>query len=141
MLISGVWPNHISFLHSLQCAHFFHLRLFCSVLPFRLGTKTWLDINKEMVGTAVIDMYSEFGEMGLARLSLDHIRINNKMFWDTINSGCNQFGAAINLFDEMPERDAMSWTVLIDGFVKNGRFKEALLLFQEIQLLGKEPDV
>ncbi|KAL0460004.1 UNVERIFIED_CONTAM: Pentatricopeptide repeat-containing protein, chloroplastic [Sesamum latifolium] len=44
------------------------------------------------------------------------------------------------MFEEMPEKDAVSWTVLIDGFVKKGRFEEALIWFQEMQSFGTTPD-
>ena len=30
--------------------------------------------------------------------------------------------SAMELFDEIPDRDASSWTVFIDGFVKKGYF-------------------
>ncbi|TXG73541.1 hypothetical protein EZV62_002120 [Acer yangbiense] len=40
----------------------------------------------------------------------------------------------------MPERDAISWTVMINGFVKKGRFDEALEWFREMQISGVEPD-
>ncbi|KAL0389949.1 UNVERIFIED_CONTAM: Pentatricopeptide repeat-containing protein, chloroplastic [Sesamum calycinum] len=51
-----------------------------------------------------------------------------------------EFEKALNLFEEMPEKDAVSWTVLIDGFVKKGRFQEALIWFQEMQSFGTTPD-
>ncbi|GFQ07537.1 pentatricopeptide repeat-containing protein at1g05750 chloroplastic [Phtheirospermum japonicum] len=40
----------------------------------------------------------------------------------------------------MPERDAVSWTVLIDGFVKKGMYDMALEWFQEMLFLGTAPD-
>lgn len=96
-----------------------------------------------MVGTAVIDMYSKLGRLGLARLGFDHMGIKNRVSWNTIVNGYmrnGDFEEAVNLFDKMPERDAVSWTVLIDGFVKEGRFEEALDWFQEMQLFGIPPD-
>ncbi|TQD94382.1 hypothetical protein C1H46_020018 [Malus baccata] len=40
----------------------------------------------------------------------------------------------------MPNRDAVSWTMLIGGFVKKGQFEQALEWFREMQLTGVEPD-
>ncbi|RVW83524.1 Pentatricopeptide repeat-containing protein, chloroplastic [Vitis vinifera] len=69
-----------------------------------------------MVGTALVDMYSKCGQLDLA-------------CWE-----------AIVLFDQMPERDAISWTSMIGGFVKKGCFEQALEWFREMQLAGVEPD-
>ncbi|KAI3746124.1 hypothetical protein L6452_08546 [Arctium lappa] len=40
---------------------------------------------------------------------------------------------AHQLFDEMPERDVRSWTILISGFSRNGSYKLALDLFSRMQ--------
>ncbi|XP_021823171.1 putative F-box/LRR-repeat protein 23 [Prunus avium] len=47
---------------------------------------------------------------------------------------------AVKLFEQMPQRDAVSWIVLIGGFVKKGQFEQALEWFREMQLSGVEPD-
>ncbi|KAI9195216.1 hypothetical protein LWI28_012753 [Acer negundo] len=48
--------------------------------------------------------------------------------------------SVIRLFEERPERDAISWTAMINGFVKKDRFGEALEWFREMQISGVEPD-
>ncbi|KAK9175460.1 hypothetical protein WN944_027467 [Citrus x changshan-huyou] len=46
----------------------------------------------------------------------------------------------VKMLDEMPVRDAISWTALLNGFVKRGYFEEALECFREMQISGVEPD-
>lgn len=58
------------------------------------------------VGTALVDAYAKCGSVDLAK----------------------------RVFDEMPERNVMSWTVMIRGLAMFGRGKEALALFSKIVL-------
>ncbi|XP_031287069.1 pentatricopeptide repeat-containing protein At4g21065-like [Pistacia vera] len=64
------------------------------------------------LGTALIDMYSRCGSVD------DFIRI----------------------FDEMPERNVLTWTALINGLAVHGRGREALRAFDEMKELGLQPD-
>ncbi|XP_028793759.1 putative pentatricopeptide repeat-containing protein At3g11460, mitochondrial isoform X1 [Neltuma alba] len=59
------------------------------------------------VGTALLDMYTKCGSLPSARRA----------------------------FDEMPERNLASWTVIVTGFGIHGRGKEAISMFYE--MLGK----
>ncbi|KAK6131247.1 hypothetical protein DH2020_035004 [Rehmannia glutinosa] len=45
-------------------------------------------------------------------------------------SKCGQLDDARNLFDEIPQRNVVSWTSMINGYVQNGCAREALLLFK-----------
>ncbi|XP_068647659.1 pentatricopeptide repeat-containing protein At1g31430 [Aristolochia californica] len=40
------------------------------------------------------------------------------------------------LFDEMPDRDLISWNVMISGFVKCGKFEEAIAVFLQMEKEG-----
>lgn len=46
-------------------------------------------------------------------------------------SKCGHLGDARNLFDEIPQRNVVSWTSMINGYVQNDCAREALLLFKE----------
>lgn len=46
----------------------------------------------------------------------------------------------LKVFDEMPVRDVVSWTVLVSGFKDSGRFSDALLAFQRMRSEGKMPN-
>ncbi|XP_058074612.1 pentatricopeptide repeat-containing protein At3g22690-like [Magnolia sinica] len=53
---------------------------------------------------------------------------------------CGGLEEATRVFHEMPARDVFSWTAMITGYVHGSWFKEALALFQEMQLLRVEPN-
>lgn len=53
---------------------------------------------------------------------------------------CNVFEDAIKLFDEMPDRDVVSWNNVISCYYQNGQPEKALELFQEMKGSGFEPD-
>ncbi|XP_010252400.1 PREDICTED: pentatricopeptide repeat-containing protein At1g31430 [Nelumbo nucifera] len=57
------------------------------------------------VRNSLMDMYAEMGDMETLR----------------------------RLFEEMSQRDAISWNVLISGYVKSGRFDDALSVFQQMK--------
>lgn len=44
------------------------------------------------------------------------------------------------VFDEMPLRDVVSWTVMINGYRVSGRFDYALLTFEQMQFSGVVPN-
>ncbi|KAJ8626832.1 hypothetical protein MRB53_020139 [Persea americana] len=47
---------------------------------------------------------------------------------------------ARELFDDMPQRDVVSWSTIIGGCVQVGCFMEAMELFHEMQLAGAMPN-
>ncbi|KAK3440275.1 hypothetical protein EUGRSUZ_B00560 [Eucalyptus grandis] len=53
-------------------------------------------------------------------------------------SGCMLIGDAHKVFDEMGERNSVSWNALITGYTHNRKFAEALDLFREMQADGVE---
>lgn len=55
-------------------------------------------------------------------------------------SRCNELERAGEVFDEMPQRDVVSWNSLISGFTANGCFEEALDIYHRLRLNGLMPD-
>lgn len=53
---------------------------------------------------------------------------------------CNDLDCARKVFDDMPDRDVVTWTSVIDGLVDNGRAVEAIKLFKEMNDCGVEPN-
>uniref|UniRef100_A0A2N9FNR3 Uncharacterized protein n=1 Tax=Fagus sylvatica TaxID=28930 RepID=A0A2N9FNR3_FAGSY len=53
---------------------------------------------------------------------------------------CNAFGYAIQLFDEMPERDVACWNTVISCYYQDGQAKKALELFERMRGSGFEPN-
>ncbi|KAJ4958510.1 hypothetical protein NE237_025621 [Protea cynaroides] len=47
---------------------------------------------------------------------------------------CGDLDGAMCVFHQMPNRDVFSWTTLITGYVHRSKFKEALEIFQEMQV-------
>ncbi|KAL4195000.1 hypothetical protein AMTRI_Chr05g71270 [Amborella trichopoda] len=56
-------------------------------------------------------------------------------------SKCGSIKIAHHLFDEMPERDRVSWNVMIGGCAHAGFYKEALSLFRRMQLFEEPNEV
>ncbi|XP_077211176.1 pentatricopeptide repeat (PPR) superfamily protein [Tasmannia lanceolata] len=53
---------------------------------------------------------------------------------------CGLFGFARRVFDNMPERDVISWSAMILGHGLNGRVAVALGLFERMRLEGVKPN-
>lgn len=64
------------------------------------------------VGSAIVDMYLNFGNLGYA----------------------------YQVFDKMPERDTVLCNTMISGLVKNGCFDDAVLVFKDMVLKGRRFD-
>ncbi|XP_057482791.1 pentatricopeptide repeat-containing protein At5g27110 [Actinidia eriantha] len=53
---------------------------------------------------------------------------------------CEMFGSALQLFDEMPERDLACWNTVISSYYHSGQCEKALELFEKMKDLGFEPN-
>ncbi|MBA0569168.1 hypothetical protein Golob_006623 [Gossypium lobatum] len=92
---------------------------------------------------ALMDMHSACGEMDLAIGIFDRMKTRDVISWTTIVSGFinkGEIDLARTYFDQMPEKDYVSWTAMIDGYIRVNCFKEALILFREMQALNIQPD-
>ncbi|KAG0487539.1 hypothetical protein HPP92_009634 [Vanilla planifolia] len=47
-------------------------------------------------------------------------------------SKCGSLADACRIFEELPKKDEVSWTAMIDGYAKNGYFNKALLSFRNM---------
>ncbi|XP_068658068.1 pentatricopeptide repeat-containing protein At1g11290, chloroplastic-like [Aristolochia californica] len=77
---------------------------------------------------SIVDDYAKGGDMASAReLVMAHIDpLSWPVFWIVLARCITE------LFDLMHERDVVSWSALIDGYVKSGNYKEALAIFERI---------
>ncbi|KAG8489965.1 hypothetical protein CXB51_016035 [Gossypium anomalum] len=92
---------------------------------------------------ALMDMYSACGEMDVAIWIFDRMKTRDVISWTTIVSGFinkGEIDLARTYFDQMPEKDYVSWTAMIDGYIRVNCFKEALILFREMQASNIQPD-
>ncbi|KAI3468173.1 hypothetical protein Pfo_024836 [Paulownia fortunei] len=58
----------------------------------------------------------------------------------TMYSRCREMGFARNMFDDMSERDLVSWNSIISGYSRLGFAGEAMEMFGEMREGGLEPD-
>lgn len=54
---------------------------------------------------------------------------------------CNVFDCAIQLFDEMPERDVACWNTVISCYYQYGQAQKAMELFEKMMNSGFEPNL
>ncbi|XP_057851065.2 pentatricopeptide repeat-containing protein At2g03880, mitochondrial [Cryptomeria japonica] len=64
--------------------------------------------------------------------------LNNKII--TMYVKCGSLADARKVFDDMPERDVITWTCMISGYGKQGCASEALELFHRMQEAGNKAD-
>jgi pentatricopeptide repeat protein len=98
---------------------------FVSVLV-ACGRKGYLSVGKGIHG---LSFKSAFG-VGL--------EVSNALIDMYVKCGC--LPGAKQVFDELAEKDIVSWTSIISGLVQCNCPKEALELFQDMQSSGIEPD-
>ncbi|CAL5427583.1 unnamed protein product [Camellia sinensis] len=53
---------------------------------------------------------------------------------------CGKVGEALRIFDDMDERDNISWNSMLLAFVQNGLYNEALNFFHDMKDGGQKPD-
>eukprot|EP01018_Ginkgo_biloba_P029573 Gb_20749 [translate_table: standard] len=106
MLSTGMKPNEFTF--------GIILRACAGLAALHQGKQVHACITKSgfksdvFAASALLDMYAKCGEMEDAR----------------------------EIFEEMPERNVVSWNAMIAGYVQNGDGEEALKLFSQMQLAG-----
>ncbi|XP_074335745.1 pentatricopeptide repeat-containing protein At3g14330 [Apium graveolens] len=86
---------------------------------------------------------SELGEVGIGRMvhaqivkagdEVDQVVFNSLL---RLYNQCGCFDDVVKLFDEMPQRNVVTWNSLIDGLVKRGQLFEAFRLFRKMQVEG-----
>ncbi|KAF3436418.1 hypothetical protein FNV43_RR23510 [Rhamnella rubrinervis] len=57
-----------------------------------------------------------------------------------VYASCGYMGLCRRVFDEMRQRDVVSWTVLIMGYRSVGKLDEALITFEQMQYAGVMPN-
>ncbi|KAI0502127.1 hypothetical protein KFK09_017074 [Dendrobium nobile] len=96
-----------------------------------------------ILNNAILDMYTKCGNFADASLLFDSMKEKDSISWTTMlvaYAKSREFNAARRVFDEMPYRDIAVWNALISGYEQNGRPKEALAAFIELQDADVEPN-
>ncbi|XP_058102814.1 pentatricopeptide repeat-containing protein At5g48910-like [Magnolia sinica] len=101
----------------------------------------------EVMMVSVVSAVSTLGALELGRWVDFYVR--RSAFDITVSMGtalivmyskCGCIGSAVKVFREMPERNELTWTALINGFALHGQSKEALRTFYEMKQSGFRPD-
>ncbi|XVE73053.1 hypothetical protein DITRI_Ditri11bG0087200 [Diplodiscus trichospermus] len=53
---------------------------------------------------------------------------------------CCKMSEAVRIFNELDEKDKVTWNSMLTGFIQNGRYSEALHFFHDFQIAGQKPD-
>ncbi|XP_021766039.1 putative pentatricopeptide repeat-containing protein At3g08820 [Chenopodium quinoa] len=75
----------------------------------------------------------------VVKLGFDkYVFVNNSLV--SMYSKCGSIYDAHKVFDNMPEKDSLSWNVIISGYHDVGKFSEVLSLFRGFLRNGLKPD-
>lgn len=86
---------------------------------------------------AILDMYTRCGSVNEAQKFFDKMAEKDIISWTTMLVGYGSLGdfeAARGLFDSSPSKDIAVWNALISAYEQNGNPKEAIAVFNELQL-------
>ena len=53
---------------------------------------------------------------------------------------CGSIDEAYNVFEDISEKDTVSWNTMIAGYARHGFGKEALKIFESMKMAGIRPD-
>ncbi|XP_054823730.1 putative pentatricopeptide repeat-containing protein At5g40405 isoform X2 [Prosopis cineraria] len=95
------------------------------------------------VQSGLIFMYGELGCLSSCRGVYEAIAEPDLVSKTTMVKACAECGDidfARQVFDEMPVRDTVAWNAMIAGYAQSGRSREALDLFNLMQIKGVKVD-
>ncbi|WOG94748.1 hypothetical protein DCAR_0314045 [Daucus carota subsp. sativus] len=107
---NSIWPNKYTF-------------------PFVL--KSFADVRDIVRGSCV---HCQVVKMGY---DCDVYVMNSLL---NLYGSCGDMVLCERVFDEMPERDVVSWTAMISGYREARRFDDALVAFEQMQYAGVVPN-
>ncbi|XP_044976885.1 putative pentatricopeptide repeat-containing protein At5g40405 [Hordeum vulgare subsp. vulgare] len=91
------------------------------------------------VQSGAVSMYAAVGDVGAVRAAFAEI-VSPDVVCVTAMLGALSAGGDVDtareLFDGMPQRDHVAWNAMLTGYVRVGRSREALGLFDEMQKAG-----
>ncbi|CAI8611320.1 unnamed protein product [Vicia faba] len=108
------------------------------------------DIVSSIDGVIMLSVLSAVSRLGVLELGIwVHSFISRMQLFITASLGaalinmysrCGSIDRSVKVFDEMPHRNVVTWTALINGLAVHGRSKEALKAFYDMKESGLKPD-
>ncbi|XP_039115330.1 pentatricopeptide repeat-containing protein At5g19020, mitochondrial [Dioscorea cayenensis subsp. rotundata] len=105
--------------------------------------KSGLDISNLFVRNGLINLYSKCGHVDDARRVFASSSLRDTASWNimlAMHVRARRIEEACDLFDEMPDRDCVSFTTMIMGLAQSGRSGQALSLFRDMVVDGVVPN-
>ncbi|XP_071697630.1 pentatricopeptide repeat-containing protein At1g77170, mitochondrial-like [Rutidosis leptorrhynchoides] len=112
-------------------SHMFRASIVPNNYTFPIVLKSLSNLKDFNCGQAVHTNVMKLGHVS-------DIYINNSLL--NVYASCGEMGLCRQVFDEMSQRDVVSWTVMITGYKQCGRFSDALLMFEQMQYAGVAPN-
>lgn len=112
------------------------LVLHCLVEKFSYGKDPFIQVS-------ILDMYVKCGAVDLADKVFKRIQSPSLFCWNNMVYGYSKaygVGRAIELFEQMPERDTVSWNTIISILSQHGFGVNTLSMFMEMCAHGCEPN-
>ncbi|XP_039132056.1 pentatricopeptide repeat-containing protein At1g74630-like [Dioscorea cayenensis subsp. rotundata] len=135
MCVSGVSSDYLTFPFVLKAcgrAEEGHAKkgaeIHCRIVRIGLGCDLF-------VQNALIFMYSQCGQVEIARKVFDEMTERTVVSWNTLISAydrCGDFESADQLLCLMPEKNVSSWNALITRYVRMGDIDAAKKVFDEM---------
>ncbi|KAI4962983.1 hypothetical protein ZWY2020_020567 [Hordeum vulgare] len=94
---------------------------------------------RDPVGSnALMAGYLRAGKLGMALRVFDGMAVRDVISWSTLVDGLCKHGrvGGEEGVETMPERNVVSWTLMIRGYVKLRMYRDALLLFLDMRRAG-----
>lgn len=141
MLCTGVKPNEVMVVDIISACG--QAMAFNEGQQFH-GISVKMGFNSyDFMQATIIHFYAACQKVNLAVLqfelgSKDHVTSWNALISGLIRNG--MLNQAMELFNQMPERDVFSWSSMISGYAQNEQPELALQLFREMVASGLKPN-
>ncbi|XP_050388211.1 pentatricopeptide repeat-containing protein At2g22410, mitochondrial-like [Argentina anserina] len=105
------------------------------------------EVPDEATVVFVLSACSQVGDLVIGKGTHDYISMRNIALTVTLHNSlldmyakCGAVGIAMDLFNQMPEKNLVSWNIVIGALALHGRGSEAIRIFEQMQEGAIWPD-